>query len=70
MNNDSNNSNGGGVILGMGFTSILTIVFIVLKLCGVIGWSWFWVLSPLIFSFVLVIGIFLLLLVILFIVSR
>ena len=32
---------------GIGFTGLLTIVFIVLKLCGVIGWSWWWVLSPL-----------------------
>ena len=30
----------------MGFTGLLTIVFIVLKLCGVITWSWLWVLSP------------------------
>lgn len=28
------------------FAGILTIVFIVLKLTGVIGWSWIWVLSP------------------------
>lgn len=32
---------------GIGFTGLLTIVFIVLKLCGVIQWSWWWVLSPL-----------------------
>ena len=25
---------------------LLTIVFIVLKLCGVIAWSWWWVLAP------------------------
>lgn len=25
---------------------ILTIVFVVLKLCGVINWSWWWVLCP------------------------
>ena len=31
---------------GIGFVGLLTIVFIVLKLCGVIGWSWWWVLSP------------------------
>lgn len=36
---------------GLGFSSILTIVFIVLKLCKVISWNWFWVLSPLVFSF-------------------
>lgn len=27
------------------FTALL-IAFIVLKLCGVIAWSWWWVLSP------------------------
>lgn len=32
---------------GIGFFGLLTITFIVLKLCGVIGWSWFWVLCPL-----------------------
>ena len=31
---------------GMGFTSVLTLIFIVLKLCKVITWSWWWVLSP------------------------
>lgn len=29
------------------FTSLLTVAFIVLKLCKVIDWSWWWVLSPL-----------------------
>lgn len=38
------NGNSGG---GIGFTGMLTIVFIILKLCGVISWSWIWVLSPL-----------------------
>lgn len=31
---------------GVGFAGLLTIVFIVLKLCGVIDWSWVWVLAP------------------------
>ena len=35
---------------GIGFCGLLTIVFIVLKLTGFINWSWFWVLSPMIFS--------------------
>jgi len=30
---------------GIGFFGLLTIVFIVLKLCHVINWSWWWVLS-------------------------
>lgn len=32
---------------GIGFGGALAIVFITLKLCGVIGWSWLWVLAPL-----------------------
>lgn len=32
---------------GPGVLSILLVAFIVLKLCGVITWSWLWVLSPL-----------------------
>lgn len=39
----SNSSSNGG---GIGFTGLLTIVFIILKLTGVIAWSWWWVLSP------------------------
>jgi hypothetical protein len=31
---------------GIGFSGVLTIVFIVLKLTHVIDWSWWWVLSP------------------------
>lgn len=26
--------------------SVLAVAFIILKLCGVIAWSWLWVLSP------------------------
>jgi hypothetical protein len=32
---------------GIGFSSLLTIVLIILKLCHVINWHWIWVLSPL-----------------------
>lgn len=32
---------------GIGFTGLLTIAFIVLKLTHVIAWSWWWVLAPL-----------------------
>ena len=47
---------------GIGFTGLLTIVFIVLKLIGKIDWSWWWVLSPSLISiglalvFLLVVG--------------
>ena len=43
------------ISFGGGSISLLTIAFIVLKLCGVISWSWFWVLSPIIFAIGLVI---------------
>lgn len=31
---------------GIGFVGLLQVAFIVLKLCGVIKWAWFWVLTP------------------------
>jgi hypothetical protein len=37
---------------GLGFVGVLTIAFIVLKLCHVIDWPWLWVLSPLWISLV------------------
>ena len=39
---NSNSSSGG-----IGFAGLLTIVFIAMKLAGMITWSWWWVLSPL-----------------------
>ena len=45
--NDKQTSN------GIGFTGLLTIVFIILKLCNIIAWSWWWVLSPLWISAIL-----------------
>jgi hypothetical protein len=39
---ESKSGNSGGI----GFCGLLTIVFITLKLCGVIDWSWWWVWSP------------------------
>jgi len=32
---------------GIGFFGLLGVVFIALKLLGVIGWSWWWVTAPL-----------------------
>lgn len=46
-----NNNNVRG---GIGFTGLLTIVFIVLKLTDIINWSWLWVLSPLWISLALI----------------
>ena len=36
---------------GIGFVGLLTVLFIALKLTGVITWSWFWVISPIIIAF-------------------
>ena len=38
----SDNNSGGGI----GFTGLLTVLFVGLKLTGNIDWSWWWVLSP------------------------
>lgn len=35
------------VILGINFPAALALAFITLKLCGMIDWSWWWVLAPL-----------------------
>lgn len=32
---------------GLSLSSVLLVVFIVLKLAGLVAWSWLWVLSPL-----------------------
>lgn len=47
MNRDNNR--GVGFSLG----DVLLVVFIILKLCKVINWSWFWVLSPLWISLII-----------------
>lgn len=44
---------------GLGLADVLTIVFVVLKLVGVIDWPWIWVLSPLWISLGLALLIFL-----------
>lgn len=38
-------------VSSVGFLDLLTLLFIGLKLCGVINWSWWWVLSPFLFQF-------------------
>lgn len=49
-----NNNNSSG---GLGLGGILTVVFVVLKLCGLIDWSWWWVLSPVWISFAIIVVI-------------
>lgn len=43
MSSGGGSSAAGG---GIGFAGALAITFIVLKLTGVIGWPWLWVLAP------------------------
>lgn len=38
----NNNEKGGGI----GILTVIGIVFIILKCCGLIHWSWIWVLAP------------------------
>lgn len=47
MSQVNSNTSGGGI----GFVGLLTIVFITLKLTGVIAWSWWLVFLPMIISF-------------------
>lgn len=51
--NSSSSSSSGGI----GFVGLLTVAFIVLKLCNVITWSWWWVLSPIWISIGLVLAV-------------
>ena len=46
-NSQNDNKCHSGTSGRIGFCGLLTLVFIVLKLCHVIEWSWVWVLAPL-----------------------
>lgn len=48
MKNNDNYGSGG---LGVG--GVLGLIFIVLKLTGIIDWTWWWVLSPFIIGLVI-----------------
>lgn len=50
---DSKESASGGV----GLTGVVFIVFLILKLCDNIHWSWWWVTSPLWIPFVIALAI-------------
>jgi hypothetical protein len=49
-----NQTSNGGKSGGVGFTTLLALLFIGLKLTGYIAWSWVWVLSPIWIVFALV----------------
>lgn len=63
MRNKINNSThySGG---GLGLSGVLTVVFVVLKLVGVINWSWVWVLSPLWISAIITVVLIIILLIV------
>lgn len=43
---------------GIGLPGLLTVLFVGLKLTGFIDWSWWWVLSPIWISFLILVVIF------------
>jgi transmembrane Fragile-X-F protein len=51
---DSKTTSSGG---GIGFSGLLTIVFVIFKLLGKITWSWWWVFSPIWITAIIVIAI-------------
>jgi hypothetical protein len=65
MSNDNNQNI--SVQVGPGFFGFLALIFVTLKLTHYIDWDWLWVLAPLWLPFVLVVGIWFLLMVIAFI---
>lgn len=58
------NSSKGSAAGGVGFCGLLAIAFIVLKLTGVIAWSWWWVLAPLWIPAAITVGILLIMLIV------
>lgn len=46
-----------GISYSLIFAILLTVAFVVLKLCKVISWSWWWVVSPLWIDFAITIVI-------------
>lgn len=46
-----------GISYTLIFAILLTVAFVVLKLCKVISWSWWWVVSPLWIDFAITIVI-------------
>jgi len=42
----SNNTNKPGCTISLSGLNLFTLAFVILKLCKVISWSWWWVLAP------------------------
>lgn len=51
-------------VISIGFSGLLTILFVGLKLTKIISWSWWWILSPLWITYALIIIIFAIVLII------
>jgi hypothetical protein len=61
-NPPENKTNTTSVNGGIGFSGLLFIVFLVMKLIHIIDWSWWWITAPLWIPFVLVILFFVIIL--------
>jgi len=46
------------IVKGTSLPTLLTVLFIALKLCGIIDWSWWWVLSPIPITLGIALGVF------------
>jgi hypothetical protein len=64
MKQENHNTN------NINYMHILTIVFIVLKLCGVIGWNWIYVILPSIISITLTIIIIIITIIVLVVTNK
>lgn len=68
MKDKSINIQIGSGSIGLG--TLLTVVFIVLKLCGVIDWKWIWVIAPFWISLCLGLLLTIIMLIIFFIINK
>lgn len=55
------NNNTTTVVRGTSLSTLLTVLFVALKLTGVISWSWWWVVSPIWISWGLLVVVFIVL---------
>lgn len=56
-------------LIGLSFTQILILIFIVLKSTNCITWGWLWVLSPLWIPVAFILGLFVVVFVVVFVVD-
>lgn len=63
----SDNKSSSASSSGIGVAGLLGVAFVVLKLTGVINWSWWWVTAPFWGPIVLAVGVFIVVLIIMII---